>query len=256
MSVAAENSFDADLAYIHDTGFTGFARQAAPWLVDLLRRRGLAGGLVVELGCGTGALTGELFQAGFRVHGIDLSPAMLQLARRHVPGTQFVEESLWTARLPRCAAVVSVGECLNYSFDRRCGTSALARLFRRVHRALDGNGLLVFDMLEPGHLEPGSPRRVWREGDDWAALVHVEVSDGVLTRQITTFRRVGKLYRRGLEIHREILFDRAVVLKQLNEAGFTARRHAGYGKFRLRRGHSVFVATCSRTPLGRDRARQ
>jgi hypothetical protein len=40
-----------DLAYIHDAGFGGFARQAGQVLVDALARRGITEGLVIDLGC-------------------------------------------------------------------------------------------------------------------------------------------------------------------------------------------------------------
>jgi hypothetical protein len=37
-------AYDRDLAYIHDTGFTGFVRKAAPGLLRLLRQNGIRGG--------------------------------------------------------------------------------------------------------------------------------------------------------------------------------------------------------------------
>jgi hypothetical protein len=47
-------TYGADLASIHDAGFGDFAHEAAPWLPALLRRRGIAGGRVGDLGCGSG----------------------------------------------------------------------------------------------------------------------------------------------------------------------------------------------------------
>lgn len=41
-----------------------------------------AGGPLLELGCGTGRLLVPLAQAGFEVTGVDISPAMLQIAQR------------------------------------------------------------------------------------------------------------------------------------------------------------------------------
>ncbi|MCK9486221.1 MAG: class I SAM-dependent methyltransferase [Dehalococcoidia bacterium] len=41
-----------------------------------------AGGLVVELGVGTGRIAVPCAEAGVRVHGVDLEPAMLEIARR------------------------------------------------------------------------------------------------------------------------------------------------------------------------------
>jgi hypothetical protein len=47
------HGYESDLAYIHDPGFGDFARQAAPGLLDILRRAGIPSGLILNLGCGT-----------------------------------------------------------------------------------------------------------------------------------------------------------------------------------------------------------
>ncbi|HWE89758.1 MAG TPA: class I SAM-dependent methyltransferase, partial [Pseudonocardiaceae bacterium] len=58
------------------------------------------GGPVVEVGCGTGRVTGCLDRAGLDVSGIDLSPEMLAVARRDHPGLRFSEGSLLDLDLP------------------------------------------------------------------------------------------------------------------------------------------------------------
>src|SRR5256885_9767528 len=57
----------------------------------------------------------------------------------------------------------------------------------------------VFDLAGPGR---GQPARSFVAGPDWAVLVEKAESGRMLTRRITTFRRVGRLYRRGEEVHR------------------------------------------------------
>ncbi len=78
-----------DLAYIHDVGFGDFAKNAAPELLAVLRQRGLTGGLVVDLGCGSGLWAEELTAAGYDVLGVDISPAMIEIARRRAPRARF-----------------------------------------------------------------------------------------------------------------------------------------------------------------------
>jgi len=46
--------YGEDLAYVHDAGFTGYCLNAAPGLLRALKRNGITGGLVVDLGCGSG----------------------------------------------------------------------------------------------------------------------------------------------------------------------------------------------------------
>lgn len=53
------------------------------------RVRAGGGGPVVDVGCGPGHVTAELSGLGVDASGIDLSPAMVELARREHPGLRF-----------------------------------------------------------------------------------------------------------------------------------------------------------------------
>ena len=237
------DGYRADLAYIHDAGHTGFATGAAPGLLALLRRHGITGGLVVDLGCGSGVWARILTDAGYDVLGVDYSSAMIALARKRAPRATFRNESYTQVNLPPCDAVTSVGECLNYLFVRNT-RAALASLFRRVYDALRLGGVFVFDILEPGQLPGGKPRKGHRTGDDWAVVVDVEVdrAQQVLTRRITSFRRIGKLYRRDEEVHRQRLYAARDLAAALRRVGFRVRVLRGYGDFRLGRAHVVLLA--------------
>lgn len=238
------DAYREDLAAIHDAGFGGLARAAAEVLLDALRRRRAEGGLVIELGCGSGILAHEVANAGHDVLGIDISTAMIDLARRRIPHGRFRVGSLLTAELPPCMAVTAVGECINYTFDPGNTRRALAALFRRVHRALNPGGLLLFDAAGPGRIPGGGPRLVHAEGDGWAVLVTAveDARSAILTRRITTFRRVGELYRRDQEVHRLRLFRRSEVVDLLRAIGFRVRTMRAYGAFNLPPGLVGFLA--------------
>lgn len=51
-------------------------------------------GPVADVGCGPGRVTAHLASLGLEVRGIDLSPVMVALARRRVPGLRFDEGSM------------------------------------------------------------------------------------------------------------------------------------------------------------------
>ena len=102
--------------------------------MNALRRRRIIDGLVIDLGCGSGILSGVIFGFGYRILGIDISEGMVALACKHVPGGEFRAESLLATELPRCVAVAAVGECLNYLFDPRNTKTKLVKLFRRIYR--------------------------------------------------------------------------------------------------------------------------
>jgi SAM-dependent methyltransferase len=241
--------YQEDLAYTHDVGHGFFATGAAPGVLDLFRRHGITGGLVVDLGCGSGIWARILTDAGYDVLGIDYSAAMIALARKRAPAAKFRTESYLDAELPPCDAVTSIGECFNYLFDRD-GDAPLHRLFRRVYAALRPGGLFVFDVLEPGQLPRGKSLKRHRTGDDWATLVEIEEDTDrqVLTRHITTFRQVGKLYRRSEEVHRQRLYPARALAESLARAGFRVRTLRRYGEYDVGPAHAVLVGRKPRQP--------
>jgi SAM-dependent methyltransferase len=64
-----------------------YLRAALALFADLVRAAG--GGPVADLGCGPGHVTAHLHELGLDASGIDLSPAMIAVARRDHPGLRF-----------------------------------------------------------------------------------------------------------------------------------------------------------------------
>jgi len=58
------------------------------------------GGPVADLGCGPGRLTAHLRDRGVDAFGVDLSPAMIDIARREHPGLRFDVGSMTDLHLP------------------------------------------------------------------------------------------------------------------------------------------------------------
>ena len=128
--------YRADLALVHDRGFGFHADACAPGVLALLQPVLERGGLVLELGCGSGLLTRYLVEAGHRVLATDASPAMLDLARTAVPGAAFKQLTLPDDPVPAADAVVGVGHALNYLPD----APALQRGLLAAARAAAGRG--------------------------------------------------------------------------------------------------------------------
>jgi SAM-dependent methyltransferase len=236
--------YRADLAYIHDVGFSDYARKAAPGLLRILSTCGVKEGLVVDLGCGGGRWARELNRAGYRVLGVDQSPSMIRLARQNAPKSKFVVASYFTVKLPPCDAITSIGECLNYRFDERGSRDALVRLFKGAYRALRSGGVFIFDVAGLARLRKKKPQEIWRMGRDWAVLVNstLDKEKEVLCRRIIAFRKVGKLYRRSEEIHPLQLYRPSDLVGALAKCGFDARTLKGYGGFRFPTGITGILA--------------
>jgi SAM-dependent methyltransferase len=236
------DAYQDDLAYIHDRGFGGFARSSAPGLLKLLRQNGIPDGLVVDLGCGSGIWAQELVDAGYQVLGVDLSPAMIRLAKQRAPEAQFHVGSFVSFRIPPCRAVTALGEVFNYRFDAKNSLTTLRRVWQGIFEALTPRGLLIFDVAEPGRCKGLQKRFV--EGDDWTCLVEFQhdAARHQLTRRIVSFRKVGDTYRRHEEIHPQQLYRGSELAALLREIGFRVRPTRRYGKYRLSPGVVALVA--------------
>src|SRR6185503_15537640 len=125
-------AYGEDLAFVHDAGFSTFAARAGEAVLALFRRERVPKGLVVDVGCGSGVFARLLLDAGWDVLGIDLSPAMVRLARKRAPRARFRVGSFVDAQIPPCAAVTAMGECLGYLLDPRA-SRRLAAFFARVY---------------------------------------------------------------------------------------------------------------------------
>ena len=119
--------YGKDLAYIHDVGFGEFARQATP-----------------------GIWAAQAVLAGYRVLGIDISAAMIEIAIRRAPEADFKVDSLFEVPLPDSRAVTAIGESLSYLAEDGRGEDRLRSLFQRVYASLSPGGVFIFDLVEPG----------------------------------------------------------------------------------------------------------
>jgi SAM-dependent methyltransferase len=150
--------------------------------------------------------------------------------------------SIYQAPLPRCDALTALGEVLGYLPDVK-RVPSFATFFRRAARALRPGGLFVFDLIVRDVRHPLHTRN-FRTGPDWAVLAksHEDPRRGRLTREITTFRRVGSRYRRGREVHRVRVPAQGEILRALRDAGFRVRTGRHYGRFPLAPHRVAFFA--------------
>jgi SAM-dependent methyltransferase len=236
------SGYRGDLAYIHDVGHGAIARDATARLIKELAGLGHKG-TVVDIGCGSGILAEAMTEAGYKVIGIDVSEAMLALARTRAPGAEFRQGSFVSTALPESVAVTAVGEVLCYAFDSTNGDRERAAWFRRVHDTLCPGGVLLFDIAGPERAPLRGSHRTFAREADWAVLAEarVEETSGMLVREITSFRRIGALYRRDDEVHRLSLIDPEATLAMLGPIGFEAQIIPAYDAVSLPRGVVAFL---------------
>ena len=119
--------------------------QWADYVDGLLKKYGIHGGLLLELGCGTGSMTRRLSNKGYDVIGIDSSEEMLAIARDKTEDSSILylcQDMREFELYGTVAAVVSVCDSMNYILSEE----DLIKIFRLVNNYLDPKGLFIFDL--------------------------------------------------------------------------------------------------------------
>jgi SAM-dependent methyltransferase len=195
-------------AYV-ELGMDDLAPQ--PWLRAALAAfaeavRGL--GPVLDVGCGPGTVTAHLAQLGLDVSGVDLSPRMIEHARRRHPGLRFAVASATALDL----APASLGGVLGWW-----------SLFNLPRETLPGVLSAFAEALVPG----GQALVGTHVGDD--DVVRTEAYGGVPVSWTTHLWRPGQLTTMladaGLEVIAELRFPASPPLPP--QVLLAARRFAG-----------------------------
>jgi SAM-dependent methyltransferase len=226
--------YQRDLAFIHDRGYGLHGDRCAPGILDLLAP--VRGGLVLELGCGSGALTRHLLAAGLRVVATDASPDMLDLARAALGESADLRQlTVPGDPLPPADAVVSVGHVLSYLPD----AAAIEKALTAAAGALRPGGVLAIDILDLdfGRLRAGEPPFA-RVEDEWAIVTEFSTpAPDRFVRDITTFVPDGAgAWRRGGEHHENVLVDTSRIPALLAGHGVRASVGTSFGAAELPAG--------------------
>lgn len=170
-----------------------------------LESRQIAGGKLLELGCGTGCFTALMARRGYAVTGIDVSPDMLKQAKRRLARAgleaslcQQDMRALETDSVYRAA--VSVCDSVNYLRD----CFDLQSAFEGVFRSLKKGGIFIFDMkTESFYKALGSS--VYTDENDSGRYIWENEYDAILRDNVyyITFylKSLLGLYRRYTEEH-------------------------------------------------------
>jgi SAM-dependent methyltransferase len=134
------------LAPYYDDFTAGYAYEE--WVAAIERRAlalGLRGRRALDLACGTGNSTGPLLARGYSVLGCDISPGMIEEARRKYPDhadSFLVADMRDLPELGQFDLVLCLDDAMNYLLS----TEDLRAAFSCVARILSPSGIFAFDL--------------------------------------------------------------------------------------------------------------
>lgn len=203
-------------------GCDWYARTFGPRLLRLLEERGYRAARVLDAGCGTGTLAMMLAGAGHRVSGIDLSAAMLDVARAKDPEHRVewreADVTAFDLGSERFDVITCVGDTLNHLARIEEWASA----FQSFQRHLRSGGSLFFDVMTRKGLEWLDTYQITDRADRALILGFIfEPDSGRSTMKLTSFRRVqDSLYERVSDTITEWGHPVRDILSALERAGF------------------------------------
>jgi SAM-dependent methyltransferase len=139
-----ENFFGEDVAESYDRGTA--AMEAEPVVDFLVERAG--DGPVLELGIGTGRIALPLSQRGVRVHGIDLSEAMVAKLREK-PGSDAIGVTIGDFATTRVNDEFSLAYLVFNTINNLTTQDAQVACFRNVAAHLEPGGCFVIEVGIP-----------------------------------------------------------------------------------------------------------
>ena len=196
----------------------------AAYVEKHLKARGIEDGLVLELGCGTGTMTGLLAQKGYDMIGVDNSEEMLAEAMKKKMETgqdilYLLQDMQEFELYGTVRAIISVCDSLNYITDRK----ELLQVFRLVNNYLDPGGIFLFDMNTVHKYRDILGETTIAENRDEGSFIwencfdeESQVNEYALTLFI---KEEDDLYRKHEEFHYQKAYEPERVKELLEEAG-------------------------------------
>jgi SAM-dependent methyltransferase len=167
-----------DLLAPHYDAVTGDSSAEAAFIRDIIERRHRPVATLLDVACGTGAITALLSRA-YQVSGLDISPGMLAVAREKLPpGTPLYQADMTSFELnARFDAVVCAYQGVNHLLS----LSAWQSFFGCAYQHLNPGGVLVFDIATVSYLMAmTSIPKIVQQFDGNYLQITVSTTDGAL----------------------------------------------------------------------------
>lgn len=121
----------------------------AEFIGKTLKEYNIENGIVLELGCGTGAMTRRLAAMGYDMIGVDYSEEMLAIARDKDGEGSGILYLCQDMRKFELYGTVAAAYCVCGTMNYITSEEDLLKVFRLVNNYLDPKGIFIFDLDTP-----------------------------------------------------------------------------------------------------------
>jgi ubiquinone/menaquinone biosynthesis C-methylase UbiE len=193
-------------------------------MLDAAAAHGVRPRVIVDLACGTGnSAIPWATTRGRTVIGVDVSEAMLRVARRKSARVRWVRQNLTALRLDAQADLATCHfDALNHLLD----ADGLQEVFVSVFRILRPGGLFQFDLNTRYWLQwLSTSERLCHVGPhSFTAYNAFDTASGIATFNQLWFVKRGRFYRKVVVSLRERSYEDAELRRMLWEAGLRLER--------------------------------
>ena len=214
--------------------YTGFAEVYDEFMEDVpyekwrdlvvaeLKKEGIADGLVLDLGCGTGTFTRMLAEAGYDMIGVDGSQEMLMEAREKTAdsGILYLCQDMREFELyGTVRAIVSTCDTMNYLLT----PEDFIRTLRLANNYLDPGGVFIFDLNTLYKFREVMGNTTIAENGEDASFIwdnYFDEETGRNEYDLTLFiRQENGLFARVSEVHEEQGYALEQILEFIARSG-------------------------------------
>ncbi len=219
--MSSPSSYDPIAEMYHALWAGWYLPAAMPALDRLFFSRVPVGSNVLDVCCGSGHVTKELIQRGYRVTGVDASAGLIAIAQREMPdGDWRVQDARHLHLESRYTAALSTFDSLNHVLS----PEELQQIFESVRGAMRPGGLFAFDMNLDEAYRADMRRWTVDVNDATVSLVrgtYHPPSKKACTELIWFVRNeTDDLWRQSRSAVEQRSYTQAEILSALEKAGF------------------------------------
>ena len=117
------------------------------WIMELkkaIQEQNVEVKRLLDLGCGTGITTIPWLKSGYQVYGVDISKAMLKVAKKKSSKVKWLNQDITKLNIKENMDIVTCHfDVLNHVLKK----ANLKKVFKKVYNILNDRGLFMFDIM-------------------------------------------------------------------------------------------------------------